>query len=52
MLKQEGYSEKAIREVWKWYANRSSSVEISKPYIGLTPKVRWGLKWIYGISLK
>jgi hypothetical protein len=19
MLKQEGYSEKAIREVWKWY---------------------------------
>jgi hypothetical protein len=52
LLKRHGYSDETVEAIWKWYDIQSSSVEISKTYIGLTPKIRSGLRWIYGISLR
>lgn len=52
LLKRHGYSDETVEAIWKSYGNQSSSVEISKPYMDLTPKIRSGLRWIYGISLK
>ena len=52
LLNRHGYSDETVEAIWKWYDIQNFSMEISKPHMILSPKVRQGLGWIYGTSLK